>query len=99
MKGGRILPWNGQPLRAEGTFVVFMKERGGERVPALHVCGDTSLSALFDARIISVGESKILVAGVECIEGAWLAQEWDCRILTLQDEPLASIPTGRKYRR
>ena len=87
MKGGRILPWNGQPLCAEGIFVVFMKERGGRSVPALHVCGDTLLSTLFDARIISIGESKILVAGEECIDGEWLAQEWECRILSLQDAP------------
>ena len=99
MKGGRILPWNGAPLRAEGRFAAYMKDREGKATPALSVSGPNDLPPLFGACIISVDDDRLLLAGFECIDGAWLAQEWECCILSLQDDPPAQLPTAHRYRR
>ena len=99
MKDGRILPWNGVPLRAEGRFAGYMKDRDGKAVLTLSVSGCPHLPVLYSAHLISVGDDRLLLAGVECIDGEWLAREWDCRILSLQDDPPAPLPTAQRYRR
>ena len=102
MKGGRILPWNGQPLRAEGRFAGYMKDRDGRAVLTLSVSGCPHLPDLYNAHLISVGDEKLLLAGEECVDGDWLPQEWECRILSLQDDPPAPLMndlSARRYRR
>ena len=98
MKDGRILPWNGVPLRSEGTFVVFMKDRDGLNVPTVQVSGQNRPPPLYDARVISISEDYILLAGVELVDGQWQAQEWKCEILAIKDELPAPQRCGRVTR-
>lgn len=99
MKGGQILPWNGVPVRAEGRFAAYMKEREDRTTLALSVSGARDLAPLFDACVLSVGDDKLLLAGFECVDGVWMRQEWDLRILKLQDDPPAPLPTAHRHRR
>lgn len=98
MEGGRILPWNGVPLKAEGMLASYMRPRDGRESLALSVLGPNDLLPLFDPRIVSVNDRGMLICGLECADFHWVVQEWQCTILSLADDAYDPLRYRRKER-
>lgn len=80
---GRWLTWNEKPREIIGVLQSSRAGKSDEQgAYYLYLPGDGP--KLFDAKVKSVLGNELRIVGLEKVEGAWVAQEWNCEILAVE---------------
>lgn len=81
---GHWLTWNEKPRQLEGTLLSSRASIKGDEQGVSYIYLADSGPKLYDAKFKSVLGNEIRVVGIEKFEGAWVVQEWNCEILSIE---------------